>query len=352
MRQRIRYLTMPDGIHLAWAEAGSGPTLVKPANWLTHLEYDWQSPVWRHWMRFFALHFRFIRYDERGSGMTDWHVGDMLSPACWLEDLTAVIEEAGVCEPVTLLGISQGAATAIDYAASHPERVSRLILYGGYARGWAQRGSPDTERFYHAMLELMRHGWNSDNPAFRQVFTSRFIPGASDVQLGWFNDLCRRTTTAEIAVKLLEARGGLDVTALLPKIQAPTLVLHARDDEVVPAVEGRLIASEIPDATFVELESRNHILLEHEPAWQTFQERVLEFTGLKHAHAAAFADLSRREHEILTGITDGLTNVQIADRLNISEKTVRNHISHLFSKLGVRSRAQAIVLVRDQGLDV
>lgn len=349
MRQRIRYLTTPDGVHLAWAEAGRGPTLVKPANWLTHLEYDWESPVWRHWMHFFAQHFHFIRYDERGSGMTDWHVGNVLSPTCWVADLTAVTEAAGIREPVILLGISQGAATAIHYAASYPERVSRLILYGGYARGWAQRQSPQTEQFYHAMLELMQCGWDSDNPTFRQVFTSRFIPGASEKQLGWFNDLCRRTTSAELAVKLLEARGRLSVTELLPQVRAPTLVLHARDDEVVPVVEGRLIASGIPGASFVELESRNHILLGDEPAWQTFRELVLEFTGRKQGAAPLFADLSRREREILASLTDGLTNAQIADRLHISEKTVRNHVSHLFSKLGVRSRAQAIVLARDQG---
>ncbi|WP_163557353.1 alpha/beta fold hydrolase [Halomonas sp. NO4] len=349
MRQRIRYLTTPDGVHLAWAEAGRGPTLVKPANWLTHLEYDWESPVWRHWMHFFAQHFHFIRYDERGSGMTDWHVGNVLSPTCWLADLTAVTEAAGIREPMILLGISQGAATAIHYAASYPERVSRLILYGGYARGWAQRESPQTEQFYHAMLELMQCGWDSDNPTFRQVFTSRFIPGASEKQLGWFNDLCRRTTSAELAVKLLEARGRLSVTELLPQVRAPTLVLHARDDEVVPVVEGRLIASGIPGASFVELESRNHILLGDEPAWQTFRELVLEFTGREQGAAPLFADLSRREREILASLTDGLTNAQIADCLHISEKTVRNHVSHLFSKLGVRSRAQAIVLARDQG---
>ncbi|MFC3281986.1 alpha/beta fold hydrolase [Litchfieldella rifensis] len=348
MRQRVRYLTTSDRVHLAWAETGSGPTLVKPSNWLTHLEYDWESPVWRHWMSFLGEHFRFIRYDERGSGMSDWHIGD-LSPARWLEDLTSVIDEAGVRAPLILLGISQGAGTAISYAASHPERVSQLILYGGYARGWAQRGNPDTEQFYRAMLELMRHGWSSDNPVFRQVFTSRFIPGASEVQLGWFNDLCRRTTSAEIAVKLLEARGGMAVTGLLPMIRVPTLVLHAREDDVVPVEEGRLIASEIPDASFVELDSPNHILLEHEPAWQTFQDRVLEFTGLRHGHTPPLTDLSRREREIFDGITAGLTNAQIAERLHISEKTVRNHVSHLFDKLGVRSRAQAIVLAHDQG---
>lgn len=348
MRQRIRYLRTPDEVNLAWAEAGSGPPLIKPSNWLTHLEHEWESPVWRHWMRFLSTHFRFIRYDERGSGMTDWRVGD-LSPARWLEDLVSVTDEAGVSEPAVLLGISQGACTAISYAAHYPERVSKLILYGGYARGWKRRDDPDTERYYRAMLELMRQEWSSDNPAYRQVFTMRFIPGATEEQIGWFNDLCRRSTSGDIAVKLQEARGELDVTGLLPKIRTPTLVLHARDDEVVPLDEGRLIASNIPDATFVELDSRNHILLEHEPAWQEFRSRVLEFTGQEQAGLPAFGDLSPREREILGRITEGLTNVQIAERLHLSEKTVRNRISGLFAKLGVHSRAQAIVLARDRG---
>lgn len=348
MRQRIRYLKTPDGVRLAWAEAGAGPTLVKPANWLTHLEHEWESPVWRHWMRFLAGHFRFIRYDERGSGMTDWHVGE-LSPARWLEDLVSVADEAGLREPAILLGMSQGACTAISYAATYPDRVSKLILYGGYARGWARRGETDTERYYRAMLELMRQHWSSENPTYRQVFAMRFIPGATDQQIAWFNDLCRRSTSGEIAAKLLEARGGLDVTGLLPKIRVPTLVVHARDDEVVPVEEGRLIASEIPDAAFVELESRNHILLEHEPAWQAFQDRVIEFTGIDQEEASEFGELSRREREILARITAGLSNAQIADALHISEKTVRNQVSRLYGKLGVRSRAQAIVRARDRG---
>lgn len=348
MRQRIRYLKAPDGLRLAWAEAGRGPPLVKPANWLTHLEHDWKSPVWRHWMRFFATHFRFIRYDERGSGMTDWDVDDLSSDR-WLQDLESVVEAADVQEPAILLGISQGAAIAVAYAAHHPDRVSQLILYGGYARGWASRGQPDTETYYRALLELMGREWSSDNASFRQIFTSRFIPMGSEEQVGWFNDLCRMTTRGDLAVKLMEARGGLDVTGLLPNVRAPTIVLHARDDGVVPLAEGKLIASEIPDATFVELDSANHILLEDEPAWQTFQDRVREFAGLEGSPPARFDHLSPREREILAGITEGLANAQIAERLHVSEKTVRNQVSRLFDKLGVHSRAQAIVMARDGG---
>jgi Lysophospholipase len=174
--QRIRYVSTRDAVQLAWAEAGKGAVLIKAANWLSHLEYEWESPVWRHWIRFFSDHFRFVRYDERGCGMTDWNVGD-LSFERWVEDLEAVIEVADPREPFALLGISQGAAACLAYAVRHPERVSKLLLYGAYARGTFRRGDADKERLYQALIDLTRHGWGKDNPAFRQVFTSRFIPG-------------------------------------------------------------------------------------------------------------------------------------------------------------------------------
>ena len=173
--QRIRYLRTRDGVKLAWAEAGRGPVLVKAANWLTHLEYEWESPIWRHWIRFFSDHFRFLRYDERGCGMTDWDVGD-LSFERWVEDLEDVVDAAGIQEPFALLGISQGAAVCIAYAVRHPERVSGLVLYGGYALGSGRRDDA-AAREYRAITELVRVGWGKDNPAFRQVFTSRFVPG-------------------------------------------------------------------------------------------------------------------------------------------------------------------------------
>jgi pimeloyl-ACP methyl ester carboxylesterase/DNA-binding CsgD family transcriptional regulator len=350
--QRIRYVRTTDGVQLAWAEAGAGPVLVKAANWLTHLEYEWESPVWRHWLRFFSAHFRYIRHDERGCGMTDRSVGD-LSLGRWVGDLETVVEAADPREPFALLGISQGAAVCVAYAVSHPERVSHLILYGGYARGPLRRGDPERESFYRAMIELVRVGWGKDNPTFRQVFTSRFIPGGTDEQIGWYNDLCRKTTTPELAARLLESRTTIDVTALLGEVRTPTLVLHARDDDIVPLAEGRILAAGIPGAQFVELDSRNHVLLEHELAWGRFCEEVLEFTGRGVGAAPgedpAFAALSPREREVLALMADGFGNAQIAASLSISEKTVRNHVSNLFDKLGVWSRAQAIVFARDRG---
>lgn len=349
--QRIRYVNTRDGARLAWAEAGAGPVLVKAANWMTHLEYDWESPVWRHWTRFFSKYFRFVRHDERGCGMTDWNVGD-LSFERWTEDLETVIEAAVLPEPFTLLGISQGAATCIAYAAKYPERVSHLVLYGGYARGTFYRGDPDKERLYRAMIELVRLGWGSDNPVFRQVFTSRFVPGASDEQIGWFNELCRKTTSPETAARLLETRAIINVLPLLGAVRTPTLVLHSRDDDVIPIVEGHILAAGIPDAQFIELDSKNHVLLDNEPAWERFCAEVLEFTGVKgstRGEDPAFAALSPREREVLGLLAEGFGNAQIATRLSISEKTVRNHMSNLFDKLGVWTRAQAIVFARDRG---
>ncbi len=349
--QRIRYLRTADGVQLAWAEAGTGPVLIKAANWLTHLEYEWESPVWRHWIRFFSDHFRFVRHDERGCGMTDWDVDD-LSFERRVEDLEAVIAAADPREPFSLLGISQGAATCVAYAVRHPDRVSQLVLYGGYARGVFRRSDPDKERLYRAIIEMARLGWGNDNPAFRQVFTSRFIPGATDEQIGWFNDLCRKTTSPEMAAQLIESRAMIDAIALLGEVRTPTLVLHSRDDDVVPIAEGHIIAAGIPGAQFIELDSKNHILLEHEPAWERFRNEVLEFMGLKgstRGEDLAFASLSPREREVLALIAQGLGNAQIAERLSISEKTVRNHVTNLFDKLGVWTRAQAIVFARDRG---
>jgi len=349
-RQRIRYLRTSDGIQLAWAEMGGGAVLVKAANWLSHLEFELESPAWGHWIRFFGEHFRFLRFDQRGCGLTSWQVDD-LSTDRWIDDVVAVVSAAGVVGPVSLLGISQGAAICIRYAALNPERVSRMILYGGYARGWGRRGDAAEEREFRAVCEVIRAGWGKENPAFRQVFTARFMPGASDAQIAWFNELCRRTSTGEMAARLLESRAHVDVSALLGRIKAPTLVLHARGDEVCPVAEGRALAAGIPDAQFVELDSRNHILLEDEPAWGRFQDVVLDFMGVPEPAApdAAFDSLTTREREVLALVARGLGNADIAESLAISEKTVRNHVSSLFDKLGVWTRAQAIVFARDRG---
>ncbi len=349
LRQVVRFVNTSDGTRLAWAEAGAGRPLVKAANWLTHLEYEWESPVWRHWLRFFSANSRFIRYDERGCGMSGWR-GGVLTVDDWVADLEAVINAARPAEPVTLLGISQGAAMCILYAIQHPERVARMILYGAYARGAFKRMAAPQVQAHRAMVDLVRVNWGKDNPTFRQVFTSRFIPDGSAEQLQWFNDLCLKTTTGEIAANLLEARAIVDISDRLGEVTTPTLVLHARDDDVVSIAEGQFLASNIPGAEFVELDSRNHVLLEHEPAWDRFREAVIDFLQAREqSNESPFAALSSREREVLRLMAEGLSNTDIADRLNISEKTVRNHASNVFDKLGVWSRAQAIVFARDHG---
>jgi pimeloyl-ACP methyl ester carboxylesterase/DNA-binding CsgD family transcriptional regulator len=342
-RQVIRYRTTTDGVRIAWAEAGGGPPLVKSSNWLSHLEFDWESPVFRHWVHFFADHFRFIRYDERGCGLTDWDASN-LSLERWTDDLEEVINAARIDEPFTLLGISQGGSTCIQYAVRHPKRVARLILYGAYARGAYHR---EDAAEYKAVVDLVRVGWGKDNPAFRQVFTSRFVPQGTAEQIEWFNDLAKKTTSPNIAAPILEARAHIDVVDLLEQIRVPTLVLHARNDNAVPLAEGKLIAAKIPNAEFVEIDSRNHVLLEHEPAWKRFCNAVLEFTGSPGEQA--FASLSQRERQILSLLSEGLSNAAIAAQLLISEKTVRNQLSKIFDKLGVWSRAQAIVFAREHG---
>jgi pimeloyl-ACP methyl ester carboxylesterase/DNA-binding CsgD family transcriptional regulator len=349
IRQHIRYVSASDGSRLAWAEAGEGPVLVKAANWLTHLEYEWESPIWKHWLQFFSSHFRFVRYDERGCGLSEWRTGE-LDVDRWTADLETVIDAADPGAPVTLLGISQGSVASISYAIRHPERVARLVLYGGYAHGAYLRGTTESRATYRAMIELARAAWGSDNETFRQVFTSRFIPDGTREQLKWFNDLCLKTMTGETAARLFDARATVDIEPLLGRMRVPTLVLHARNDAVVPVSEGRLLASAIPGAEFVELDSRNHILLEAEPAWRRFQQAVLDWMRTGAAPTPGVFDaLSAREREVLALMADGLGNADIAERLKISEKTVRNHASNVFDKLGVWSRAQAIVFARDRG---
>jgi pimeloyl-ACP methyl ester carboxylesterase/DNA-binding CsgD family transcriptional regulator len=348
-QQRVRHLYASDGARLAWAESGAGSTVVKAANWLTHLEYEWESPVWKHWIRFFSSNFHFVRYDERGCGMSSSQTGT-LSLDQWSADLGSVIDAARVSGPVTLLGISQGAATCINYAIRHPDRVSRLILHGGYARGAMKRGNPAAHSAYQAMIDLARVAWGSDNPTFRQIYTSRFIPGGTAEQLNWWNELCLKSTNGVTIANLFEVRALVDISDRLAQLTQPTLILHSRGDDVVPVEEGRMLAGGLSGAEYVELDSRNHVLLESEPAWQRFQEAVLQFVPTtRTTMGQAFAALSAREREVLALMTEGSSNARIAEQLHISEKTARNHASNLFDKLGVRSRAEAIVFARDHG---
>ncbi len=273
--QQIRFCTASDGVQIAYATVGQGPPLIKAANWMNHLEYDWQSPVWRHVLHALARNHLLIRYDTRGNGLSDRDVDD-ISFEAFVRDLETVVDAVGI-ERFPLFGISQGCAISIAYAVRRPERVTHLILYGGYARGWKNRGSPEQVETREALRTLIRQGWGQENPAFRQVFTSRFIPDATMDQMQWFNDLQRITTSPENAARIDQANSEVDVCALLPQVTVPTLVLHCRDEAVVPFEEGRRMAAGIPGARFVALEGRNHLILEDEPAWPRFLQEVESF---------------------------------------------------------------------------
>jgi pimeloyl-ACP methyl ester carboxylesterase/DNA-binding winged helix-turn-helix (wHTH) protein len=286
--QQIRFCTSTDGVRIAYATTGGGPPLVKTANWLSHLVFDWRSPIWQHWLRELSRDRMLVRYDERGCGLSDQEPEDF-SFEGWVRDLEAVVDALGV-ERFPLLGISQGGPVAIAYAVRHPERVSHLILYGTHARGRALRGStPEQVEERRALLTLTKHGWGRDDPSYRQIFSMGFIPDATVEQQRWFNDLQRASTSAENAVRFMEAFDQIDVRDIVGQVAAPTLVLHARGDMRVPFEEGRLLASAIPGARFVALDGRNHILLAGEPAWPAFLAEVRSFLGGEDAAPAVAA---------------------------------------------------------------
>jgi pimeloyl-ACP methyl ester carboxylesterase/DNA-binding CsgD family transcriptional regulator len=351
LTQSIRFCTSSDGVRLAFATTGQGPALVRVAHFLTHLDFDLNSPVWRPWLAELSRDRMLVRYDGRGCGLSDRSVSS-LSLDTWVPDLGAVVDAAGL-QRFALFGCSQGCAIAVAYAVRHPERVSCLVLLGGYARG-PMRRDPTPEQIKEArlLLDLIEVGWGRDNPAFRQVFTSLFIPEGTPEQVNWFNELERLSCSPEQAARAIAAFGQIDVSDLAKQVTCPALVLHARGDARVPFEEGRRIAGLIPGARFVPLESRNHVLLQHEPA---FARCFAEIHAFLAAHDAAprggpsFAGLTPRERELLELLAHGLDNLQIAAHLGLSEKTVRNKVSAVFDKLEVASRAQAIVRAREAG---
>jgi pimeloyl-ACP methyl ester carboxylesterase len=277
--QRIGFCDVPDGTKIAYATIGSGPPLLKAANWLNHLEFDWDSPIWSKTFGTIARTRTFIRYDERGSGLSDWDVSELGFDA-FVEDLEAVADCLGL-ERFPLLGISQGCAVSIEYAVRHPERVSGLILFGGYAAGWRHLASPEEQARREAVLTLTEVGWGTDNPAYRHIFSQTFMPDASAEDLAWFDDFQRKTASPRNAARFQEAFGQIDVRHRLKEVRVPTIVLHSRYDQRIPLEMGRALASGIPDAHFVPLESRNHILLDREPAWQTGMSAVARFMAEK-----------------------------------------------------------------------
>jgi pimeloyl-ACP methyl ester carboxylesterase len=277
LRQTIRFATAADGTRIAHSTVGDGPPFVKAANWLNHLEYEWESPVWKHWIDEITRRHMFVRYDERGCGLSDWNVPEFSFDA-WVRDQETVVDALGL-DRFVLLGISQGGAVAASYAARHPERVSKLILYGAYSRGWRFRGDEKEIEARSAIAQLVRLGWGRSNPTFRHLFTTHFIPEAGPDEMEWFDDLQRISASPENAARFIEEFSRIDVQSVLERITVPTLVLHCQSDPAVPFDEGRRLAAGIKGAKFVSLPSNNHLLLANEPAWTIFLREVGAFLG-------------------------------------------------------------------------
>ncbi len=349
MRQQIRFCTASDGVRLAYAVSGDGPPLVRAPHWFTHLEHDWTNPAMRAWVEDLSKRYTLLRFDQRGTGLSDREVTD-ISIEAHVRDLERVIDAAGF-ERFGLLGLSQGAGYAVAYAARHPERVSHLVLCGGFVRGWAVRpGPPEALESREMQLKLIELGWGSDEPSFRQVFSMQFMPDAPAEAVRSFNDYMPLTSSAKLAAAIFRTNGRIDFVSEAPRVQCPTLVLHGRGDLRIPFEEGRFMASLVPGARFVGLETRNHLMTQDEPAWAAFLQALGNFYPPKARSGGVFPQLTGREREVLDLLAQGLDNAQIAARLELSEKTVRNNITHIFDKIGVETRSKAIVLAREHGL--
>lgn len=343
IRQNIGFVTSSDDTRIATAAVGRGPVLVRAAHWLSHVEFDAESPVWRPWLLVLSRDHLYLRYDQRGCGLSDREVADFSIDAM-VADLEAVTE--GLPGPFPLIGMSQGGAVAIEFARRHPGRVSRLVLVGAYARGALLRpAGHGHRREAEALLALVRLGWGRDNPAFRQVFTNQFIPGGTPEQHRWWTDLERRTASPEVAAAILSAFYRIDVTDQARALDLPVLVMHARGDARVPFDEGRLLASLIPGARFVPIESDNHVLLDSEPAWRLFLSELRGFLGDHREGARTLLqrdDLTLAERHVLALLLEGLDNRATALRSGKNEKTVRNQVSAILSKTGHPTRAALI----------
>ena len=361
MNQEIRFCEAADGVQIAYSLVGNGPPLVKAPNWLTHLEFEWSSPVWSHWWEELAKDHTLVRFDQRGSGLSERNVADQ-SFDTWVSDLGTVVDHVGL-DRFALLGISQGGAIAAKYTAHNLGRVRRLVLYGAYGRGQTKRG--DSSEEIEALRTLTRTGWGRDDPAYRQLFTSRFMPGATLEQMRWFNDLQRVSTSGENAAKVMAESAQIDVFPILGDIDVPTLVLHARGDAQVPFEQGRQLAALIPESRFVPLEGANHLILASEPGWKKAIGEVRAFLGSgpgdsRDGDVASGKDLAEsiplpagltpREMEVLRLIAAGRSNRAIAEQLFITSNTVANHVKNILSKTDSANRTEAAAFAVENDL--
>jgi pimeloyl-ACP methyl ester carboxylesterase/DNA-binding CsgD family transcriptional regulator len=347
--QHVRFCASRDGTRIAFATGGSGPPLVRAAHWLSHLDHESRCPLWGPWLRLLMRRHTLIRYDGRGCGLSDRDVADFSLERC-VEDLEAVVESCKL-ERFVLFGATIGGMTALAYAARHPERVSHLIITGSLAVGRMKREPPALIEETALELKAIELGWSNDNPAFRQFFTSMFIPDSTPEQARSLNELMRIASTPQSAIRRLQPFHSIDLREAAAQVRCPTLVFHARHDARIPFEQGRALAALIPGARFVALDSRNHWVVDTEPAWKQFVDAIDHFLPrVPDAPAAGVLDtLTPRELQVIELLAAGLDNATIARRLGISAKTVRNRVSVIFDKLGVNSRPQAIVFARDAG---
>ena len=349
--KKIRFCTSRDGTRIAFATCGEGPPLLLAQHWVHHIEQDWDSVIWQPWLEMLTRRNSVIRYDWRGCGLSD-REGVELASDRYLDDLTAVADAAGLSRCI-LFGMAQGARISMAYAARNPERISQLVLYQPSTGGRGAPGrSPEQAQEERTRFMAMELGWQSHQQAYVQFFTSMYIPGGTSEQVRAYSDLLCLTTSPATAIAMQRSFHMTDVRDAVPKVRCPTLVLHSRDNAIVPFDEGRAVAALIPGARFVPLESGNHILLDHEPAWRHLVDALDDFlpelAGTPIA-PAALEVLTARENEVLELVAQGLDNTTIGKRLGISERTARNNVSIILSKLGVNTRAKAIVRAREAG---
>ena len=344
----VRFFESHDGTRLAYAVAGNGPPVILLPSWLTHLEFQRRSVAWQPFLAALGSRYRLIRYDPRGCGLSDRNVADLRFDT-WVRDLDALVTHLRL-RSFALIGVCQGGAVALEYAARAPGRVSHLVLYGTYARGRDKRSDiplePEKARL---MLDMIRIGWGSEDHAFATAFAQQFQPEGAEDHLRSWCELQRRAATPEAAVALTRIMFNIDIRTALGVIGCPTLVAHANRDAVVPLEEGRLLAQSIPGARFLELDSPNHFMRSDEAAWSQFVDALHAFLPKPVGEAGAWGELTVREREVLDLVAKGLDNRQISARFGISEKTVRNHVSHVLAALGMRNRSQLIVAAREAG---
>ena len=348
LRQEVRFTHVPSGARIAWARSGQGPPLLRTGHWMTHVEYDAESALFRPWLQRLGRALTVYRFDERGSGLSGQD-GTEPSLESAVQDTEAVMDAAGL-QRCALLGISGGAAPAIAYAARHPERVSALVLLGAYSHGLVHSNpSAETMAYVQAQAQLMELGWGVRNAPVQQFITATMLPDGTPDQVAALNEQQRRSCDGRQAKAFFLSRLSLDVRAELAAVRCPTLVLHADADAAVAVERGRELAAAIPGARFESLRTRNHVPLAGEPAFERFCDAVTEFAGAASVTASGGAPFTPRERKLLTLVARGRDNLQIAAELGLAEKTVRNALSQLYTRLGVEGRSHAVVKARELG---